>query len=59
MHALTLWLGVLMAGYGATMALVYPIMVENEALMTTYMQTFPEEFMAAFGKKAPKKKGKK
>lgn len=48
-RSLTLWLGVLMAGYGATMALMYPIMVENNALMTQYMETFPQEFLAAFG----------
>ena len=48
-RTLTLWLGVLMAGYGATMALMYPIMVENNALMTQYMETFPQELLAAFG----------
>ncbi len=38
-----------MAAYGAIMALMYPIMVENNALMTQYMETFPQEFLAAFG----------
>ena len=48
-RTLTIWLGVLMAAYGAIMALMYPIMVDNDALMTQYMETFPQEFLAAFG----------
>ena len=48
-RTLTIWLGILLAGYGATMALMYPIMVENDQLMTQYMETFPQEFMAMFG----------
>ena len=31
------------------MALMYPIMVENDDLMTQYMEMFPKEFLAAFG----------
>lgn len=47
--SLTLWLGVTMALYGATMAAMYPIMVDNDKLFTDYMETFPKEFFAAFG----------
>ncbi len=48
-RSLTLWLGLTMALYGAVMAVMYPIMVENDKLFTEYMQTFPKEFLAAFG----------
>jgi ABC-2 type transport system permease protein len=48
-RSLTAWLVVLLAGYGVVMALMYPIMVDNDALFQQYMQTFPEEFLVAFG----------
>jgi len=48
-RTLTIWLAVVMAAYGAVIAAMYPVMVENDALMTQYMQTFPQEFLAAFG----------
>jgi ABC-2 type transport system permease protein len=48
-RSLTIWLVVLLAGYGVVMALMYPIMVENNALFEQYMATFPEEFLVAFG----------
>jgi ABC-2 type transport system permease protein len=48
-RSLTAWLAVLLAGYGVIMALMYPIMVENDALFQQYMNTFPEEFLVAFG----------
>jgi ABC-2 type transport system permease protein len=48
-RSITLWLAIAMGAYGAVMAAMYPIMVENDALFTSYMQTFPQEFLAAFG----------
>jgi ABC-2 type transport system permease protein len=48
-RSLALWLAVALAGYGAVVAAMYPIMVENDALFMQYMQTFPQEFLAAFG----------
>ncbi len=48
-RSLTVWLGVTMAAYGAIMAAMYPVMLENDKLFTEYMQTFPQEFLAAFG----------
>lgn len=48
-RSLTVWLAVVMAGYGAIMAAMYPIMVDNDALFRQYMETFPKEFLAAFG----------
>lgn len=48
-RTLTVWLAVTMAVYGGVMAAMYPIMVENDALMTQYIETFPQEFLAAFG----------
>jgi ABC-2 type transport system permease protein len=48
-RSVTAWLAILLAGYGAIMALMYPIMVDNDALFRQYMQTFPEEFLVAFG----------
>jgi len=48
-RSLTAWLAVLLAGYGVVMALMFPIMVENDALFQQYMDTFPEEFLVAFG----------
>jgi ABC-2 type transport system permease protein len=40
---------VAMGGYAAVMAAMYPIMIENDELFSAYMQTFPQEFLAAFG----------
>jgi ABC-2 type transport system permease protein len=48
-RGLTLWLAVALAGYGAMMGLMYPIMQSNDELMRMYMETFPKEFLAAFG----------
>jgi len=48
-RTLTAWLAVTMALYGAIMAAIYPIMVENNELFNEYMKTFPQEFLAAFG----------
>lgn len=48
-RSLTAWLVVLLAGYGVIMAFMFPIMVENDALFQQYMNTFPEEFLYAFG----------
>lgn len=48
-RTLTIWLAVSMALYGAIIAAMYPVMVENDALFNAYMETFPKEFLAAFG----------
>ena len=46
---LAVWLAVVVAGYGAIMGAMYPVLKANDALMSEYMQTFPKEFLAAFG----------
>lgn len=48
-RSLTLWLIVVVAGYGVFLGAVYPIMLDNDALIRQYMDVFPKEFMAAFG----------
>jgi ABC-2 type transport system permease protein len=48
-RSITLWLGIAIAGYGAIMGLMYPILKANDDLMRAYMETFPKEFLAAFG----------
>lgn len=48
-RSLAAWLAVMLACYGVIMAFMYPIMVENDALFQQYMNTFPEEFLVAFG----------
>lgn len=48
-RSLTLWLGIVLLGYGALMGAMYPFMVENDAVFETYMEAFPKEFLAAFG----------
>ena len=48
-RSIAIWLGVSLAGYGVIMGLMYPIIKENDALMSQYMNTFPKEFLAAFG----------
>jgi ABC-2 type transport system permease protein len=48
-RTLTIWLAVTMALYGAIIAAMYPVMVENDELFNAYMETFPQEFLAAFG----------
>jgi ABC-type transport system involved in multi-copper enzyme maturation permease subunit len=48
-RSLLLWLGVALGGYAALMGFMYPIMLENDALFAAYMDTFPKEFLAAFG----------
>jgi hypothetical protein len=48
-RTLTAWLAVTMALYGAIIAAMYPVMVENDALFKAYMESFPQEFLAAFG----------
>jgi len=48
-RSLSVWVAVAMAIYGAVIAAMYPVMVENDALFTAYMKTFPEGFLAAFG----------
>jgi beta-exotoxin I transport system permease protein len=48
-RALTLWLTVISVAYAATMAIFWPIMRDNAALIAQYMDVFPKGFMAAFG----------
>jgi ABC-2 type transport system permease protein len=48
-RTLLVWLGVALGGYAALMGFMYPIMLENDALFAAYMETFPKEFLAAFG----------
>ena len=48
-RSLAIWLGVSLGGYGVIMGLMYPVLKANDALMSEYMNTFPKEFLAAFG----------
>jgi ABC-2 type transport system permease protein len=48
-RTLTLWLGIIAFAYAGTMAIFYPLMKENVALLEEYMELFPEEFLIAFG----------
>lgn len=48
-RSLAVWLTVVLAGYGAIMGVMYPVLKANDALMSEYMKTFPKEFLAAFG----------
>ena len=43
------WLSLVVGVYAGVMGLMYPILVSNDALMQQYLQTFPKEFLAAFG----------
>ncbi|HYO43265.1 MAG TPA: ABC transporter permease subunit [Candidatus Limnocylindrales bacterium] len=48
-RSLTVWLGVMLLGYGAVMGAMYPVMVENDEVFKAYMASFPKELLAAFG----------
>ena len=48
-RTLGLWLVITLAVYGGIMGLMYPILQANDELMSAYMETFPKEFLAAFG----------
>ena len=48
-RGLAIWLAVSLGGYAVIMGLMYPVLKANDALMLQYMQTFPKEFLAAFG----------
>lgn len=48
-RALVLWLVVITVAYGATMAVFWPVMRDNAALIQQYMDVFPKGFLAAFG----------
>jgi ABC-2 type transport system permease protein len=48
-RSLALWLAVVVVVYGGIMGVMYPILQANDAVMQAYMQSFPKEFLAAFG----------
>ena len=48
-RGLILWLSVITVAYGATIAIFWPIMRDNAALLGDYMKLFPQGFLAAFG----------
>jgi ABC-2 type transport system permease protein len=48
-RSLAIWLVVSLAAYGALMGAMYPVMKSNDDLIKQYMNTFPKEFLAAFG----------
>jgi ABC-2 type transport system permease protein len=48
-RALVIWLAIIIVAYGATIAMFWPLMRDNAALLDEYMSLFPEGFMAAFG----------
>lgn len=48
-RGLIVGLGLILLGYGAVMGAMYPIMLENDALIRAYMDTFPKGLLAAFG----------
>jgi ABC-2 type transport system permease protein len=48
-RSLGLALGISLAAYAAVMGAMYPILRSNDDLMRKYMETFPKEFLAAFG----------
>ena len=48
-RSLILWLCVVSLAYGGIMALFWPIMRDNAALLAQYMDLFPKQFLAAFG----------
>jgi beta-exotoxin I transport system permease protein len=48
-RGLLIGLAIAFGAYAALMGFMYPIMRENDALFESYMETFPKEFLAAFG----------
>jgi ABC-2 type transport system permease protein len=48
-RSLAIWLAISLAAYGAIMGVMYPVLKSNDKLMTEYLNTFPKEFLAAFG----------
>jgi len=48
-RTLLLWLLVLTVGYAGAVAAVYPVLRNNNKLLTDYMNAFPKEYLAAFG----------
>jgi ABC-2 type transport system permease protein len=48
-RSLAVALGISLAVYGAIMGAMYPVLRSNDQLMRQYMDTFPKEFLAAFG----------
>ncbi len=43
------WLALVLLLYGAVMALMYPILKENSALLDDYVKILPQAFLQAFG----------
>ncbi len=48
-RGLVIWLGITLLAYGGIMGLMYPFMVENDALIREYLDAFPKGLWAAFG----------
>lgn len=48
-RALVIWIAIIAMAYGATIAVFWPIMRDNSALLTQYLDLFPKGFLAAFG----------
>lgn len=48
-RSLAVALAISLGAYGAVMGLMYPVLKSNDDLMRRYMETFPKEFLAAFG----------
>ena len=48
-RGLVLWLAIITVAYGATIAIFWPLMRDNAAMIDDYMSLFPEGFKAAFG----------
>jgi ABC-2 type transport system permease protein len=48
-RSILLWASVIGFIYAGVMALVYPTMRDNAAVMEEYLKIFPKEFMSAFG----------
>ena len=48
-RGLLIWLCITLLAYGGLMGLMYPFMVENDALIRQYLDAFPKGMWAAFG----------
>lgn len=48
-RSLLIALVISLAGYGAMMGLMYPVLKQSDEQLQAYMKMFPKEFLAAFG----------